>query len=334
MPEIPVDDRPTPRTNTPHALPFRGGWPIARPEPLRQTPVTVDLDEKRHPGFRRTIAVSALVVLAMLGFGWLVHDSTRNLVEEARSVEHTWAVIGEIQSTVSTLKDAETGQRGYLLTGMTSFLAPYQAAIEATPAHLARLRALTADNPAQLARMGEIDDLVKAKLDELAGTIRLHAAGNSPEALRTVEAGFGNQAMERIRETAAAMREEETRLLAQRSLGARRAAARLTAASLVGGLAFLALLGGLFGVARRDLLGRERAEAAARETQEQLSTTLRSIGDAVLAADREGRVTFLNPVAERLTGWTTQDALGKPVENVFRIINETSRAAVESPVRA
>ncbi len=293
----------------------------------------MDFDEGLHPGFRRTIAVAVLVVLGVVAFGWLVRDSTHNLVEEAQSVEHTWAVIGEIESTLSTLKDAETGQRGYLLTGMTSFLAPYQAAIEATPAHLSRLRAMTADNPAQIARLHEVDDLVEAKLAEIAATIRMHDAGDPSGALRTVEAGFGNQTMERIRETATSMRAQEAHLLAQRSLRARQAAARLSAGTLIGGLAVLALLGGLFGVARRDLLGRERAEAAARESQGQLSTTLRSIGDAVLASDSQGCVTFLNPVAERLTGWSTDEALGQPVEDVFRIINEASRADVESPVR-
>ena len=86
-------------------------------------------------------------------------------------------------------------------------------------------------------------------------------------------------------------------------------------------------------MARRDLRGRGRAEAAGRQSEEQLSTTLRSIGDAVLATDRRGLVTFLNPVAEDLTGWPSAEAVGRPVEEVFRIVNETSRACVESPVR-
>jgi PAS domain S-box-containing protein len=63
--------------------------------------------------------------------------------------------------------------------------------------------------------------------------------------------------------------------------------------------------------------------------------TLASIGDAVITADALGRVTFLNPVAESLTGWTLAEATGQPLENVFRIINEESRLPVESPtVRA
>ena len=62
-----------------------------------------------------------------------------------------------------------------------------------------------------------------------------------------------------------------------------------------------------------------------------LRVTLGSIGDAVITTDNEGRVTYLNGVAESLTGWTEQDALGHPLDEVFRIINEDTRETVESP---
>lgn len=67
------------------------------------------------------------------------------------------------------------------------------------------------------------------------------------------------------------------------------------------------------------------------EQRDWLLITLSSIGDAVITTDGEGRVTFLNPVAESLTGWTRQEAIGQPLDNVFRIINEESRQAVEIP---
>lgn len=67
--------------------------------------------------------------------------------------------------------------------------------------------------------------------------------------------------------------------------------------------------------------------------QSQLRATLYSIGEAVLATDRDGRITMMNPVAERLTGWMEAEAQGKPLEEVFRIVNEQTRAAVENPVR-
>jgi PAS domain S-box-containing protein len=73
------------------------------------------------------------------------------------------------------------------------------------------------------------------------------------------------------------------------------------------------------------------AQTAANTRGEFLRVTLGSIGDAVIATDTHGRVTYLNPVAESLTGWMQQDARGKPLETVFRIINEETRNTVENP---
>jgi two-component system cell cycle sensor histidine kinase/response regulator CckA len=70
-----------------------------------------------------------------------------------------------------------------------------------------------------------------------------------------------------------------------------------------------------------------------RERERWFSTTLRSIGDAVVSTDVEGRVTFMNTVAETLTGWRTEDAVGKPFEEVLRLVQEETHASVESPIR-
>jgi PAS domain S-box-containing protein len=80
------------------------------------------------------------------------------------------------------------------------------------------------------------------------------------------------------------------------------------------------------------ITARKRAEAAARRNERWLNTTLRSIGDAVMATDTDGRVVFMNAVAEALTGWRERQARGRPLREVFRIVNEETRAEVESPV--
>jgi two-component system, cell cycle sensor histidine kinase and response regulator CckA len=72
--------------------------------------------------------------------------------------------------------------------------------------------------------------------------------------------------------------------------------------------------------------------AAWRESRQLLASTLSSIGDAVLVTDREGRITFLNPVAEALTGWGAEEAKGKPVEEVLRLLDEKTREPVEEPL--
>ncbi|MBC7911331.1 MAG: PAS domain S-box protein, partial [Pyrinomonadaceae bacterium] len=74
------------------------------------------------------------------------------------------------------------------------------------------------------------------------------------------------------------------------------------------------------------------AEKSARLSGTQLSTTLMSIGDAVIATDAEGRIALMNTVAQTLTGWGLEEARGKPLEEVFKIVNEQTRDAVENPV--
>jgi PAS domain S-box-containing protein len=79
-------------------------------------------------------------------------------------------------------------------------------------------------------------------------------------------------------------------------------------------------------------LYKHRADRQVREQREWLRVTLTSIGDAVIATDAGGKVAFLNPIAEDLTGWPIADAVGRPVREVFHIVNETTRMVVEDPV--
>ena len=81
----------------------------------------------------------------------------------------------------------------------------------------------------------------------------------------------------------------------------------------------------------RDITERRRAEEGLRKQSEWLRVTLASIGDAVITTDAGGRVTSLNPVAESLTGWTHEEARGIRLDEVFRIVNEESRAPAENP---
>ncbi len=81
-----------------------------------------------------------------------------------------------------------------------------------------------------------------------------------------------------------------------------------------------------------EIRERKQAEEAARSSERHLATTLKSIGDAVIATDTNGRVTLMNPVAEKLTGWTMKEAANRPLADVFHIVSETNLKAVENPV--
>lgn len=82
----------------------------------------------------------------------------------------------------------------------------------------------------------------------------------------------------------------------------------------------------------KDITALKQAQQAIEDERERLLVTLRCIGDAVIAADAQGQVTLLNPVAETLTGWNEPEAAGKPLQEVFRIVNEHTRQPCENPV--
>jgi PAS domain S-box-containing protein len=100
-----------------------------------------------------------------------------------------------------------------------------------------------------------------------------------------------------------------------------------TYAAVVGFIAYLFTCSLIVGIGE----AMRRAQARAGDRGEVLRVTLGSIGDAVITTDNEGRVTYLNPVAESLTGWTQHEARGITLDNVFRIVNEDTRNTVESP---
>ena len=95
---------------------------------------------------------------------------------------------------------------------------------------------------------------------------------------------------------------------------------------------FMSVVAGTILILAAVMAERRQAEAVVHEQRERLHVTLSSIGDAVMVTDNQGRVTFMNPVAAALTGWSELEALGKDNTEVFQIVNEYTRQAVESPV--
>ncbi|HEY4230241.1 MAG TPA: CHASE3 domain-containing protein [Thermoanaerobaculia bacterium] len=280
-----------------------------------------------HHGLGLKIAAgAALVALALIGLGWIHDANARRLLDANRWVVHSYRVLAATDDALGNLSDAESGQRGYLLTGEDSYLSPYTAAVAAFGPEMESLARLTADNPVQQRRVGALRGMADAKLRELAETIRIRRAGDVAGAMELVQSDVGKRLMETIRQTADAIHSEEQGLLTARIREAERSSRILRAATAGGAALVLALLVALILVIRRDMLGRAEAEA-------RLRTTLHSIGDAVLATDVHGRITFLNPVCESLTGWTADQGHGRGVEEVFRIVDESTHQPVDNPIR-
>ncbi len=137
--------------------------------------------------------------------------------------------------------------------------------------------------------------------------------------------------MEDIRNQLSEMEGEEENLLKTRSEQAAHEYHVAITTGTVAGLLALVIFGGFIYLLRQNLTQRAKAAAVLHEQREWFRTTLASIGDAVIATDTKGRVTFLNEIAQTLTGWTSEEATGEPLENVFRIVNERTRETVDNP---
>jgi PAS domain S-box-containing protein len=247
-------------------------------------------------------------------------------------VEHTQRVLLEIRAVESLLTDAETGQRGFLYTGEERYLEPYTNALTEVNKHIDKMGALVADNPQQTARMPQLRALSKKKLDEMAYTIDLDRAGKKAEARAFVLSDVGRIDMGKIRALMADMQRDENTLEAQRlqdvNSSTRTLVRTLYFATVLAviGLVFLALY------IMREMDQREKHAAEIREREEWFRVTLGSIGDAVIATDRNGIVSYVNQIAEDLTGIKLAEAKGKAIHEVFPIFNEHTRRPVDNPV--
>jgi methyl-accepting chemotaxis protein len=184
------------------------------------------------------------IVLAIVG--WVVYENTSALIEGLDKQQHTYQVLQQAEKVAKLLTDAETGQRGYLLTGTDSYLEPYNAASTALTDTIARLTELTADNPHQQARLQNLRELVRQKFDELALTISLRKDKGPDAALAVVLTDKGKQIMDDIRALMGQFEDEENQLLAQRTVEAKRTATMTFNSILfgtVGSFLLLAIVG-------------------------------------------------------------------------------------------
>ena len=318
------------------------------------------------------VLVVAIPVCALLVAMTVFYLSERQTNDAQRWVEHTFQVRSQIREAMLLLANAETGLRGYLLTGRPSDLELYRASREQLPHPIDSLEHLLGDNPLQLARLVRVRALIDGTAESME---RVH--GNRAAGIARIESNRGS--LNELHSDLTAMEDDEERLLLQRTAAKKRAESRLKATVFAGG--GFGLLGGVIaallftssivrrvrlveGDAHRMAVGvpvsteldgsdeisrlaatvkqasqlladqREELQAARSDLERrverrtaQLSTAneeLRKSNEvrqaivqssplAIWALDRDGVVTFWNPAAERIFGWTEEEVIGKPL---------------------
>ncbi|HEX3915243.1 MAG TPA: response regulator [Steroidobacteraceae bacterium] len=224
------------------------------------------------------LAVVAVVIIALLSY-----QSLQSTASAAQNLTHSVEVLGRLGALLSTVKDAETGQRGFLLTGEESYLEPYVDARDALPEEFKGMRALLAVRAEQRHQLDELESLVDLKMGELEATVVQRRAGKPDAAVALLRTGRGKIYMDRIRSTVEEMETAERQLIVQRGIESNRSATLSLAVSWGGAGVLLFLIAGAAIVASRDFRVRQ-AQAWIRSGQMGLSEQMQ--GDQSL--DRLG----------------------------------------------
>lgn len=266
-------------------------------------------------------------VLTLISIGFLAYRTTTSLAAADQWVAHTHEVIGTLEAGTSLLTDTETKQRGYLLTGSDPFLKDCQAAQSRIGTWLKKIRGLLADNPEQLKRLGELQDLMTARMAVLNDRIKLRQEQGEQAAAAAVAGGAdeGRATMARIWSEVAQMKAAEMQLLSKREADAQFAAK--TSLFLIPAGTVLASIIGLVAVIfiRKDLRLRTLMEEELHKGRDMLQSILDNIPAIVFLKDLEGRYLFLNLRFEQVAGRPRGSLLGK---TAFEVTSDKNLATV------
>lgn len=272
-------------------------------------------EQANRRALRKWVAISGVTLL--LAFAGVVVSAVVS-VRQARLVRAATAQrveidrhVSQLQTVLLSIDDAETGQRGYLLTGKRFYLAPYRHAVAFTPLALNDLRAEQINDPALAASVRKFRELVARKLSELAATIRLHDAGDNPEALSLIQSDVGERTMEQVRQAES----DSLQILRRQRAGIDAQVIRRTALSQRLELVTLAalILCGLFAALQAGTLwlAHDRYERALGASERQHRAIVEDQTELISLARPDGGLEFINPAYSAFFGVAADSLPGR-----------------------
>ncbi|BAZ15208.1 multi-sensor hybrid histidine kinase [Calothrix sp. NIES-4071] len=281
----------------------------------------------------KKIITAFTTALASFGFsGWLLYQIPEKQNAANYWVKHTNKVLTELETTLSVMKDAETGQRGYLLTGDKSYLEPYNQATAKIDRYIEQLQELTRDNANQQRRIAILKPLITAKLSELKQTIEVRQKLGFNAASPIVLSGKGKRNMNEIRQMITEMQREEKNLLNRRTQQeeATSKATRKTFLMLI--CLDIGLVCLIYYLVANDICKRAEMELALRQTQARFSSAVNNAPFPLMIHASDGAVEKINTTWQELTGYTqaeistiadwTEKAFGQRKELVRKDIDK------------
>jgi CHASE3 domain sensor protein len=273
---------------------------------------------------RRLAAGFGLAGLVLLIIAFVSFRTTTGLVENNGLVSHSYEVESKLADLMSELKDVEVGQRGYVITGEDSYLAPYQAALGEIPATLQSIQKLTADTPDQQQRLSAIAPMIDARLAFAKESIDLRRSGGFEPAAKLVKTGVGKAQMDKIRAIIAEVVGKENDLLVHRTQKVEESARWAMAITVWGGLAgvvFVAAIGWFITRSLSQQIGSAVGEIQSSSTELQAAATQQSTG----AKEQSAATSEITTTISELLATSRQ--IAESAQRVAQIAGQTAVAA-------
>lgn len=283
-------------------------------------------------GWWRAGALLAAVLVLMssavgaLGTAWLYRSEAE--VARVRDLEV------QLERLLTTAVDAETGQRGYVITGNEAYLAPYSSAVANLDKQLAAVGALVDGDASQRQRLATLADLLRAKRDELAAVIQIRRTQGDAAASAAVMSGEGKSLMDDARAVVTQMQQASNARLEARRIEARRVRDLSILAGMVTFLFAAVCLAVVFRASARVVKSRIDAAREIARNSAVLQTVFRNIADALFVVDSQGRLTLLNPAAERLCDAPAERALGRHIDMLLALTSLDAKPLANAAIAA
>ncbi|MDZ8105904.1 MAG: response regulator [Nostoc sp. DedQUE12a] len=263
------------------------------------------------------LALTILVLIATLSY-----QSTEVLINTSKNLLNTQVTINSLEELLSNIKDAETGQRGYILTGNDAYLEPYQTALVKVAPEIQELRKLTANDPQQVRQLDILEPLIVAKLNELKKTIDLRQGQGLDAALEVIKTDQGNHFMSDIRNIIREMENEEQQQLQQHlKLTKTSVSNTILMQAIAVCLSFL-ILAIVYYFIYREVKERKFTEEALNKERNFISAVLDTASALVIVLDAQGQIVRFNQACEQTTGYSFDEVRGRHFWNLFLLAEQ------------
>lgn len=255
-------------------------------------------------GSMRGLFAIVLALVMNLAFSEL---NIRRLVDNEDRVIDVHAELTLLQELLAAIREAESAERGFLITGTPDYLKSYESAVARTNDAVGRLERRAGGVPERQSRLATLRRAIDSRLSELRSAIAARQSRDFEAAQECVAANHGRRLMGEIRRLVAAMRQSEEAILAQRAADSQRSIHLAVATDVVGAVIGVGLVGLAFALFRRDFLHQRRADEASRR----LAAIVESSDDAIIGETVDGIVTSWNAGAAEVFGFRADEMLGK-----------------------